>query len=338
MCTYNGAPYLWEQLSSIAEQSRLPDELIVCDDQSSDGTIEILKTFAAGAPFAVRIHVNETNLGVIKNFEKSINLCAGDIIALADQDDVWHPEKLALLENEFSSAPDVGLVFTDAEIVDENLNTVGPQLWGFTFSSKDQRLFGASKCLQILLEYNVVTGATMAFRAKFKPLIIPIPTNSDYNFIHDRWIAMVIASVADISFVPKPLIKYRQHPTQQLGVIQKKISTGVGHQKSGPSLEELVEFYLDTRDVIAELYKRLLQAKGDYDLRGSISVVESRIKRLERQAAHMRSRAQVRALKKRHERVLLILRELVTLRYQQHSKGVRSALKDFVYNSLPQHS
>ena len=120
MCTYNGAAYLEEQLDSIARQIRLPDELVVCDDNSSDESLRILRSFAARSAFPVRLHSNESNLGSTKNFEKAICLCSGDVIALADQDDVWHPEKLAILEREFSSTPDVGLVFTDAEIVDEN--------------------------------------------------------------------------------------------------------------------------------------------------------------------------------------------------------------------------
>src|SRR5882762_9087557 len=94
MCTYNGARYLREQLDSIAAQTRPPSELIVCDDNSLDETREIVAGFAASAPFPVRLGVNEQNLGSIRNFERAIKLCEGDLIALSDQDDVWLPEKL----------------------------------------------------------------------------------------------------------------------------------------------------------------------------------------------------------------------------------------------------
>ena len=74
MCTYNGARYLQEQLESIAAQTRLPDELVVCDDCSSDGTRAILEEFKARVTFPVRLYFNEQNLRVWKNFEKAISL------------------------------------------------------------------------------------------------------------------------------------------------------------------------------------------------------------------------------------------------------------------------
>ena len=89
MCTYNGARFLSEQLESIAVQTRLPDELIVCDDRSTDGSVEIIRNFALHAPFEIRLEINTNNLGSTKNFEKAIGLCKGEIIALADQDDVF---------------------------------------------------------------------------------------------------------------------------------------------------------------------------------------------------------------------------------------------------------
>src|SRR5882724_11959920 len=89
MCTYNGAGFLSEQLESIAAQTRLPDELVICDDRSTDESVEIVRNFARHTPFSVRLEMNEENLGSTKNFEKSIGLCQGEIIALADQDDVW---------------------------------------------------------------------------------------------------------------------------------------------------------------------------------------------------------------------------------------------------------
>src|SRR5713101_1538304 len=97
MCTYYGARFLQEQLESIAAQTRLPDELVVCDDRSADGSVEIVRNFAKSAPFPVQLEINETNLGAIKNFEKAIGLCEGETIALADQDDIWKPQKLSRL-------------------------------------------------------------------------------------------------------------------------------------------------------------------------------------------------------------------------------------------------
>ena len=126
LCTYNGALYLREQLDSLAAQTRLPDELVVCDDGSTDRTLAILDSFAAAAPFPVRIR-NRTRLGTPKNFERAIGLTTGAIIALADQDDVWYPHKLKRLERELARSKRIGLVFSDADVVDDRLR---PQATG----------------------------------------------------------------------------------------------------------------------------------------------------------------------------------------------------------------
>jgi glycosyltransferase involved in cell wall biosynthesis len=95
MGTYNGEEHIIEQLDSLAKQTVLPCELVVCDDCSKDKTVNILRYFAASAPFQVRIYVNESNLGFSDNFLKAASLCKGDWIAFCDQDDVWLPIKLA---------------------------------------------------------------------------------------------------------------------------------------------------------------------------------------------------------------------------------------------------
>src|SRR5258706_6945784 len=94
MCTCNGAAYLADQLESIAAQSRLPDELVVRDDASVDDTPAVIQAFAARAPFPVRFERNADRLGSTRNFDGAIAACTGDLIALSDQDDVWHQDKV----------------------------------------------------------------------------------------------------------------------------------------------------------------------------------------------------------------------------------------------------
>src|SRR6476660_4138279 len=163
MCTYNGVRFLDEQLASLASQYRKPDELVVCDDCSTDATIATLERFADRAPFPVHIHKNTVRLGSTKNFERAISLCQGDIISLCDQDDIWDEQKLGLSEECFLKNPHVQLVFTDAQVVDETASPLGYNLWStLKFDPPIQRRMKSTGAFAILSEKQIVTGATMA--------------------------------------------------------------------------------------------------------------------------------------------------------------------------------
>ena len=153
-----------------AAQTRLPDELIVCDDRSTDLTAGIIDGFPQKADFPVHLYANRDNLGATKNFEKAIEYCAEDIIVLSDQDDVWHPKKLQRIEQVLSSTPRIGAVFTDAEAVEAQLRPLGYRLWQyFGFGREQQKPLCEGAALDILLKHNVVIGATLAFRANTSP-------------------------------------------------------------------------------------------------------------------------------------------------------------------------
>ena len=218
MTTYNGASFLREQLDSIFAQARLPDELIVCDDQSSDETPRLLHEYAAKAPFPMTVVINDQRLGSTKNFEQAIRLCSGDLIALSDQDDVWYPQKLAVLERAFDADPDLGVALSNADLIDDDGSRLRGDLWsrGLLKRSRHPMLRGPRR-YDLLLGLPVTTGATMAFHARFKPLVLPIPTGCP-TFIHDRWIAVLIAAVARIAIIDEKLLAYRLHRQQQLGV------------------------------------------------------------------------------------------------------------------------
>jgi glycosyltransferase involved in cell wall biosynthesis len=214
LCTYNGAVYLNEQLESIVAQTRTPDELVISDDQSTDDTLRLIEEFAAAAGFPVRLSVNESNLGTAKNFEKAISLCRGDVIVLSDQDDVWHSDKLESVERIFEAKPRLSLVFSNAEIADETLRLFDETLFDWVhFDGPKQRLVKSGRALDLQLRENLVLGATVAFRANLKELVLPISGNGP--LIHDGWIVLLIAAVGEIDFINRPLMKYRQHSAQQ---------------------------------------------------------------------------------------------------------------------------
>jgi glycosyltransferase involved in cell wall biosynthesis len=214
LCTYNGENYLREQLASILRQTRLPDELVICDDLSTDQSVAIAREFATTAPFPVRVEVNAENLKSTRNFARAIELCVGDVIALADQDDVWLPHKLAALEAALAASPEAGFVFSDAEAVGPGLEPLGYRLWeAIRFWPREQQRFRRGEAFECLLRRYRVTGATMAFRQEYRDLILPIPP----EWVHDAWIALLISAVAPCALVEEPLIRYRQHSSQQHG-------------------------------------------------------------------------------------------------------------------------
>ncbi len=314
MCTYNGARYVAEQLASFGGQTRLPDELVVCDDCSTDATAEVVNEFAAEAPFPVRLHINERNLGSTKNFEQAIGLCAGDIVALADQDDVWLGEKLARLEAVLAGEPDVGLVFSDAELVDAALQPLGRRLWATVGGAEARRkLRHRAQAFNLLLPGWTVTGATMAFRAEYRSLVLPIP--ADIAMIHDGWIALLISAVARVRLIEEPLLLYRQHAAQQIGAQVKAQADA-----SVRSAMRRTASYADALVIIEQARERLLLKGGD--------AAAPAVRQLEAAERHFKRRAQLPAVRLR--RLPLVLRELLTLRYHCYGKGLSSAAKDFL--------
>ena len=125
LCTYNGERFLQEQLDSIANQTRLPDEVVVGDDVSSDSTIAILENWKQSVPFVVKIHRNEVNIGHNKNFETSISRSSGDYLFFCDQDDIWHPDKIERVLTVFENQPETGVVFHNTTVVDADGNSLG---------------------------------------------------------------------------------------------------------------------------------------------------------------------------------------------------------------------
>ncbi len=215
MCTYNGGRFLSEQLASIAGQDRLPDELVICDDGSLDDSREIVKQFTRRCAFATHFVANENNLGSTKNFEKAILLCHGDIVSLADQDDIWYSHKLKRVEIAFLESSETVAAFSDADLIDDDSRLLGQCLWNaFSFGAVEQDRFEKCRALEVLLKHPVVTGATMAFRRELIDIMFPIPS----THIHDRWISFLLAARGRFVAIREPLMQYRRHKGQQEGL------------------------------------------------------------------------------------------------------------------------
>jgi len=195
MGTYNGGSYLREQLASFLVQTTLPDELVVCDDGSSDETIKILKDFSQEAKFEVHIHQNRKNLGFSNNFSKVLALCRGDIIFLSDQDDVWFPEKIESVVQVFNANKKALVVINDAEITDAYLHPTGLTQ-------------GGQICSAGLTTEQLINGCFSAVSAKILPLVLPIDCSET---AYDSYIHQLARSMDACVYIKNILQYYRRH-------------------------------------------------------------------------------------------------------------------------------
>ena len=309
MCTYQGAQYLGEQLESIAGQTLRPAELVVCDDGSTDGTVALVERFAAGAPFPVHVHVNPANLGVTANFAQAISRCHGSVIALSDQDDVWLPEKLERQAGAFRGRPEVGAVFSDAELVDGELRPLGRTMFEVTgFTPSRRRRLQAGHGLEILVAHSVVCGATLAFRSSFRDVLLPIPTSG----LHDLWIAGLMVSAADVVALPEPLIRYRQHGANQIGAPAQGLRARLAVRRQQGVYGDEIGHY-------RAMAERLRTAGAAGVRPDALSVLDGKVEHLTFRYGLPRHRA------------VPVLAELLRGRYHRYSRGLESAGFDLFF-------
>jgi glycosyltransferase involved in cell wall biosynthesis len=210
LCTYNGAKYIKEQLNSILEQTLLPDEIVICDDSSTDDTLTIVRKVMINYCGELIVVVNSQNIGYKKNFVKAMTLCTGDIIFLSDQDDVWAKGKIALLTCAFEDNKSAVLVFHDAILVDEQLKLLYNSFWKILkFEPKNFLCHDYS----ILVAKNVIQGSACAFRRELFYEAIPFPIDA----VHDEWLALMAVAQGEIIPIVQPLMKYRQSRDNVLG-------------------------------------------------------------------------------------------------------------------------
>lgn len=223
MATYNGAEYLKEQLDSILSQTIPASEIVVCDDCSTDDTWSILCEYARKYPI-LKIIRNKANLGFVRNFEKAIQLCSGEYIALSDQDDVWLPNHLQVLLNGLENKI---LSVGDAELIDSWGNHLGYKLSyceNLDFIPKDD----IDKAFFVLFYKNPYQGASMLFRKEFLIKALPIPNGVQ---CHDVWFSLLACFYGGFQPLQKTVTLYRRHDKAVTGykIRKSRLRVLVGH-------------------------------------------------------------------------------------------------------------
>lgn len=250
ICTYNGEQFLKEQIDSILNQSISVDEIVICDDGSNDSTILILEEYSLKNPNLFRIHRNYINLGSIKNFEKAITLCVGEIIFLSDQDDVWSHNKVEIMINYFNEHKKINVIATNGFCINENSEIQEKySVWDVPEFLREKNIdFNYNQLISNVS--NIATGASMAFRKNILTEIIPFPKVQGFH--HDEWIAIISSSNDSFSLLNEKYFYYRIHQNQQVG--------GVFINKTEKEKTVITEvFDINNYNIRFESYKKRLK-------------------------------------------------------------------------------
>lgn len=220
MCTHNGESFVARQLESIASQSVLPDEIVISDDASTDGTVAIMRSVIEANPALksrVRLNIHAQALGVAGNFETAIRATRGDLVVLCDQDDVWLTNRIEDASNAFLVRPQLDFLFSNAHIIDAEGNRLPKSLLTLLeVSLSDQLEIHRGHGFTLFMRRNFATGATVMFRRSLLGFALPFPS----GWIHDEWLATVAAVSGQIDIIEDELIEYRQHGSNQIGVTE----------------------------------------------------------------------------------------------------------------------
>lgn len=316
LCTRNGAAFIGEQLDSILNQTRPPRELVVSDDDSTDATLQVVREHvdayrARGGALELQVLENGPALGVAANFAQAIGACHGDLIALSDQDDVWHPERLEVIERYFAGHPEVTLVHGDARRVDADGRSLNRSLFeSLRVSRRERSRIERGDALKVLIRRNLVTGATSAFRRTLVGEALPIPA----GWIHDEWFAVVAALIGRVAIVPGRLVDYRQHASNQIGASELTAQAALAR----------------LREPRTERNRRLqTRAHSLAERFGSDERIGQRAAALiDGKVQHERYRAALPA--GRIRRMVPVLATLVRGRYGRYGLGLRDAARDLV--------
>ena len=207
LAAYRGGKFFEQQLISLAEQTRIPDEVVITDDGgklATEQTVDAMRKRFPGIEW--RYYRNEEQLGVVANFAKAIALTKGQTILLSDEDDIWLPPKVEMLTE---AAQKKGAAFCNSICVNESLERLGFTHWDLRgFPELAKRQLNTAELRNLFFVRVPAAGHNMAFQAKFRDLLLPFP---ELKNCHDTWIGVMLAIGGYWTMVPQELTLYRIH-------------------------------------------------------------------------------------------------------------------------------
>lgn len=312
MTTYNGEKFIKQQLDSVFQQTRQPDEVLIFDDFSTDGTLSVIQGFIIENKIrSWKLVKNKDNIGYIKNFYQAIQEAAGDLIFLCDQDDVWRTdkiEKMALLFNENSH---IHTLCSGFRKIDELGNTLGEDnKLGYANHGLIKgycKALGLKKIsLDRIIKANIAPGCTAVLTKECRDLYLRCASKM---WPHDWEIFIFGAMLNGLYFYNEELIDYRIHANNAIGLNeeQRSLSMDKSHSQRVLLAEneyKRVSLYKDIEHIDSEIFKQLINY---------YQFTERRLKSLSRHS------------------LSLWMRLLMSISLYIGAIGVRGVLGDFIY-------
>lgn len=320
--THNGERFIGIQIASILAQTRPVDEIVLSDDASTDRTVEIVELAVAehreqhGTAPELVILRNDPPLRVTKNFEQALTHATGDLVALSDQDDLWHPERIERLSANFTD-PQVLFVFSNARQVDAAGAYLGHELFeALAMSTRERSLVERGQVFEQFMRRNLATGATSMLRRSLIETAVPFPD----SWLHDEWLAVVAAAFDGVRMHDEALTDYRQHGDNQVGM------TKIG-------LNRKFSMFAQPR---TERNKRLFLRAQSLD--GRIDSLTSPVNGAGvngtyREMVHQKysfEQARQAYPEPRMQRIVPILKQLRTGRYRRYGTGLKDAVRNLL--------
>lgn len=227
LCTYNGAKYLAPQLDTLINQTYKNIEIIVVDDCSTDDTFAILTDYGNRYP-QFKIFRNDLNIGFILNFEKAVTFCTGKLIALCDQDDLWHTQKIEL---QVKAIKHNIFIYHDSEFINKDGSKMNKKV-------SDIMNFYRGGNPDVFLLFNCVSGHSILMKRELLEKALPLKE----GFFHDWWLAFVATNIGEIDYLPQCLVKYRQHDASETNILQLSRSNEIYKLSSRQILDRNIKW------------------------------------------------------------------------------------------------
>ncbi len=210
----------------------MPDEVIVSVDESSDNTRELVRNYATSASFDL-ILIDHRRSGISSNYFNALDNITGDVVIVADHDDIWLANKTEEIATIFREDSSVSIISSDSKIVDKFLNDTGATLrGGNTKSARISKKVNKNDFLEFLVGVRM-DAHTLAFRSHVKSQLKPIDKSAIREFWFEEKIAIASMSIGKLVFIPEALTLYRQHAKQHIGNKQLGVSDHLKPRKAG---------------------------------------------------------------------------------------------------------